>query len=228
MARPTPADIARRRQAIFIGLMASLSEPQAQAGLRLWDASYGQTRPTAIIEFVSELAAQLKLAPKQRHELRMGLYQALLKHDAGREPPPVSLAAESQAAGEPAPVMQTLAPGPPPYAVFHKVASGMLDAVREDSAVAVHDFVHSLEAQSAAGGLRPEEGRILLAWAQSGASLSPLIHAPEDLLARAVHACYVAACEALGPVAADRALVQAVTAAEALPEARQFSPRRFL
>lgn len=229
MARNTPADLARRRQAIYLGLIANLQESQAQAGLRLWDAGYGQTRPTAIIDFVSELATQLGLPPKQRHEVRMGLYQALLKYDAGREPPPAAAVTErsDEALG---PLAQTLSPtlGPPAYAVFNKVATEILNTVREDGSIAVHDFVASLEAQGAGSGLRSEELQPVLLWARGAGSLSGLIHSREEVLGRAVHALYVAACEALGPVAADRMLAQAVAAAEALPEARRFPARRFL
>ena len=42
------------------------------------------------------------------------------------------------------------------------------------------------------------------------------------------HLLYVAACEALGPVAADRLMSQAVRSAETLPEAATFPPQRLL
>lgn len=226
MARNNPADTALRRQAIYLGLMANLTEEQAQFGLRLWDSAYAQARATAIIDFVAELATQLGLTPKMRHELRLGLYQALLKHDTGPEAPPTPMPGF-----EPVPAaMQSLQPGmgPPPYRVFSRVAEEILGGVRDDGHVPLHDFQVALEAELATVKLSADLNVALVQWARGLGPLLAFINAAEGQLALAVQALYVATCEALGPVAADRLLAQSITSAETTPEARKFSPRRFL
>jgi len=65
------------------------------------------------------------------------------------------------------------------------------------------------------------------AWEQES-STDWCIDAPQNALAELVNAFYVALCEALGPVDADHVLTRAVREAEGLPQAREFSPRRFV
>lgn len=55
-----------------------------------------------------------------------------------------------------------------------------------------------------------------------------VVDAPQAELAKVVHLLYVALCEALGPVEADQVLMRAVRAAEQIPQARQFSPRKLI
>lgn len=232
-SRTAVADIARRRQAIYLGLSANLDEAQAKAALRVWDTGYAQTRPTAIIDFVADIALQLELPPKQRHEVRMGLYQALLRFDAGREMPPEipsgPLTAVGPAAGGVAAPVLPEGPGATPaYVVFSVVAEGLLEGVKNDGPVALHDFSHSLESQSTVTGPRGEDRPALLAWIQGSGGLSGFAKASEAQLARVVHSLYVASAEALGPVAADRLLAHSVSQAEGLREARRFSPRKLL
>jgi hypothetical protein len=54
------------------------------------------------------------------------------------------------------------------------------------------------------------------------------IEAMPGELAELVHLLYIALCENLGPVDADRVLTAAVQQADRLPEARRYSPRKFL
>lgn len=65
------------------------------------------------------------------------------------------------------------------------------------------------------------------AW-ERGAGSDWCIDAPQNVLAELVNVFYVALCEALGPVEADHVLTRAVREAEGLPQAREFSPRRFV
>lgn len=231
MARNSPADIARRRQAIYLGLVANLSEAQAQLGLRLWDTGYAQDRSSAIIDFVAELSAQLDLPPKQRHEVRMGLYQGLLKYDAGRNAAdmPAAPASMPPSGSLPTPTAgASSGDGAPMFTVFSMVAQSILGGVRADGLVAMHDFVGSLQAQQDSSGLKPDDLSSLIAWVKESGSLSAFARAREDLLARLIHVLYVATAEALGPVAADRLLAQSVSTAELSPEARKFPAKRFL
>lgn len=68
-----------------------------------------------------------------------------------------------------------------------------------------------------------------LAWASSEPSATRWqIAAPEATLAELVNLTYVALCEALGPIDADRLLTEAVREAQRIPAARRFSPRRLV
>jgi len=50
----------------------------------------------------------------------------------------------------------------------------------------------------------------------------------ENILAHAVHLIYMGLCETLGPIGADEVFHKAIASCEQLPEARRFSPARFL
>lgn len=228
-------DIARRRKALHLGLMGALDESQSQIGLRLWDQSFALQKPGAIIEFVAELSAQLSLTPKLRHEMRMGIYQALLKYDAGREPIPEinghaplhnSVAVAAVTPTPDVPVARVR--GSPEYVVFCALLQQLLEGLRLVDAVAKHDLIQSLQKQSGRSGLDFGRHHALTQWAKDGAPLGAFAAEPEDVLALAVHTLYVAFCEAIGPVATDQLLARAVRAAETLPEAIRFPPRRLL
>lgn len=232
-------DLARRRQAIFYGLSQTLGADQAQIGLRVWDTSYAKQKPSAIIDYVTELASTLELPPNLRHEMRMALYQALLKYDAGREtppsldhttpPPPVVAPAPTPATEKAPPVPKVVAlPPPAEFVVFTRIAQEIFDAVRDAGGVAQHEFRLSLQNQNGHSGLSVLERKQLIDWSKAGNPPADMAKTAEKTMARMVHVLYFAACEALGPVRGDRLLSLAVAAAEELPEARRYSPRKLL
>lgn len=229
-------DLARRRQAIFYGLSQTLGADQAQIGVRIWDGGYAKQRPSAIIDYVTEVASTLELPPNQRHEMRMALYQALLKYDAGRETPPALEQATPTPAAAPAATTEKAAavpkvvamPPPAEFVVFSCIAQEIFDAVRDAGGVAQHEFRLSLQNQNGHSGLSALERKQLIDWSKNGSPAADMAKTAEKTLARMVHVLYFAACEALGPVRGDRLLSLAVAAAEELPEARRYSPRKLL
>lgn len=228
-------DLARRRQAIFYGLSQTLGADQAQIGVRIWDASYAKQKPSAIIDYVTEVSSTLELPPSQRHEMRMALYQALLKYDAGRESPPAITPAAAPlpaaaTAAEKAPVAPKVVALPPAaeFVVFSRIAQEIFDGVRDAGGVAQHEFRLSLQNQNGHSGLSALERKQLIDWSKNGRSVADMTKTAEKTMARMVHVLYFAACEALGPVRGDRLLSLAVSAAEELPEARRYSPRKLL
>lgn len=227
MARNTTADIARRRQAIYLGLIATLNEQQAQQALSIWDTEYAQDRSTAIIDYVSEIATVLDLPPKVRHEVRMGLYQALLKYDAGRGTTGLDASQSIPASGA-ATASGSASQGPPHWVVFSFVINHLREGVQIDGAVSAQDFTYSLQQQARTSKLAAEDHAAMVSWSRGDTQTTVFLKLREDDMARMVHTIYVAMAESLGPVAADRLLAGAVTAAEALPEARLFPARRFL
>lgn len=69
----------------------------------------------------------------------------------------------------------------------------------------------------------------LLTWAAEGASDALTLSGyPEEQLKQLIHALYLCACDALGPVAADRLLSQSINRAQALPAAMEFPPDNLL
>jgi len=229
-------DLARRRQAIFYGLSQTLGADQAQIGVRIWDGSYAKQKPSAIIEYVTEVASTLELPPNQRHEMRMALYQALLKYDAGRaSPPAIETAAPAPPPAATAPPEKAAAaakvvalPPAAEFVVFSCIAQEIFDGVRDAGGVAQHEFRLSLQNQNGHSGLSALERKQLIDWSKNGSSAADMAKTAEKTLARMVHVLYFAACEALGPVRGDRLLSLAVSAAEELPEARRYSPRKLL
>ncbi len=225
-------DIARRRKALHVGLVGALDEAQVQIALRLWDQAFAQQRPGAIIEFVAQLSSQLGLPPKQRHEMRMGIYQALLKYDAGREPIPEprragALATAAAVASLPATPLAGVR-GSAEYVVFHTLLQQLMDGLLRIEALARHDLIQSLQKQGSRTGLTSGLHSALIQWARDDTALGAFAAEPAEVLSHTVHALYIALCEAVGPVATDQLLARAVRAAEGLPEAARFKPQRLL
>lgn len=210
-------DLARRRRAIAIGLDTQLEPLQCERALALWDSAYASSRATAIIDYVIDLAVQLDLPPRKRHELRMALYQSLLRNDVG-----AATVAASLAAATTNPVAQVASPA---YVVFLAVCARLLDGVRADQSGAYEDFKLLMRTVGLPKTLDRQE---LLAWVGGEGGLDALRRSSSGLLSEILHALYVAAAGALGPVAADQLLVAAINGAEKLPEARAFAPRQLL
>lgn len=227
-AAPDPAP-ARRRAALVIGLDPVLPPERQREALRLWDSGYALQRPAALPEYIAELARQFELSLRERHELRLSVYQALMKHDpqTGRG----AAAGNAPAAAGPKPAAApVVAPrlDPPPFVVFACMSAELMIGVRKGGPEAVQDFAVALEQHAAAAGLRADQSAILLRWARNQAPLDALAGAAERVFAGLFHAVYVATAEALGPVAADRLLARATQVASALPEASRFAPTRLL
>jgi len=138
------------------------------------------------------------------------------------------------AASPPAPPAPAVAPEPVPapanphQAVFAALASSLVGGVRQFHAAELPELLSDCRA-------RFERLRLPAALRQRArdalSSTEPAawyLDATPEQLASVVHELYVGLCEALGPVAADQVLVQAVRQAEQRPEARQVPPSRFL
>lgn len=226
-------DPVRRRQALHLGLESLLSPAQVDAALRIWDSQFATSRPMALAEYVAELSQLLQLGSVQeRHALRVALYSALARHEVHKQATaaPAAAAVRAPLPAANAPVVQAAAPPPasPAFIVFERMASEMLAAVARSGAGEVRDFAAALERHAASLRLAPETFGALAAWIQRRGDLRSLAAFGEDRFSGLMHAIYAAAAEALGPVVADRALARAAQSAEALPEARQFSPGRLM
>lgn len=220
------------RAALADGFAGVLGEPHVQSALALWDRRYAAGKPYALIEYVNELAAALTLPTRQRHELRMALYRALLAR--GIDP---TLNAPARAPAGPVPAQgaktatatATATPGGnAAFRVFRCVAQALFHGVRADGLGGARMFENALRRQTDAHGLTPAGRQALLRWAAEEDDDGYFQRMSSSEYPAVAHLLYVAACEALGPVAADRLLSRAVKQAEALPEAASFAPQRLL
>jgi hypothetical protein len=154
-------------------------------------------------------------------------------------PPPVSAAALAPVAaamqtGSSAPAASALpaAPTAPPPSADRAVCAELLRSaiaeVQRFHSTALTDLRSSALEQIDQGRLsQPVRKQARDAWGQPMQATWVIDGTPAEL-SQLVHQFYVALCEALGPVDADQVLTRAVRAAEQIPAARQFSPRKLI
>lgn len=138
-------------------------------------------------------------------------------------PLPAQPAAVAQAApAAPAPALS------PDRAVCAELLRSALVEIQRFHAHTLSDLRSSALEQIDQGGLsQPVRKQVRDAWNQP-LQAGWIIEATPAELSKLVHQFYVALCEALGPVDADQVLTRAVRAAEQIPAARQFSPRKLI
>lgn len=217
------------RDALAAGFADVLGTQHVDTALRLWDRHFAAGRPHALIEYVNQLAAALMLPTRQRHELRMALYRSLLAR--GIDPTRSNAAGPARPIGDGTPITRieiTGREGNPAFRVFRQVALVVLQGVRADALGAAQIFAAALDRHAESHGLDAGARHALGRWIAGEAADDFLQSVSVEAYSNLVHLLYVAACEALGPVAADRLLSQAVRRAEALPEAASFPPQRLL
>ena len=218
------------RDALAAGFEDVLGSQHVETALRLWDRHFAAGKSHALIEYVNQLAAALMLPTRQRHELRMALYRALLAR--GIDPTRGSDTARTPRAGadsSPIPRIDIGAGGnSPAFRVFRQVALAVLRGMRADALGAARTFAEALDRHAGSHGFDASARSALVRWVDGEAADDFLRSLDVERYSVLTHLLYVAACEALGPVAADRLMSQAVRSAETLPEAATFPPQRLL
>lgn len=218
------------REALAAGFAAVLGSQHVDTALQLWDRHFAAGKPHALIEYVNQLAAALMLPTRQRHELRMALYRSLLAQ--GIDPTRASPGgAPVRPAGDGAPIPRIAIAGRegnPAFRVFRQVALGVLQGVRADALGAAQIFASAIDRHASAHGLDAAARNALSRWVAGEAADDFLHSLSVEAYSSLAHLLYVGACEALGPVAADRLLSQSVRRAELMPEAVTFPPQRLL
>lgn len=208
------------RAALSTGLAAVLGEARVGAALQLWERRNAGGKPYTMIEYVNELTSTLALPARQRHELRIALYRALMERGID----PTLNTALPQAAQRPAAQQAANAP----FRVFRCVVHDVLGSVRADAMGGAQLFESTLRLRAAEHGLSAGLQQALLQWIDGADDNGYFLRAAPADYAAVTHLLYVAACEALGPVATDRLFSRAIARAEALPEAAAFPPQRLL
>jgi hypothetical protein len=213
------------REALADGFRGLLGDADTQSALSLWDRSYAAGKPHALIEYVNEVAATLMLPTRQRHEIRMALYRALLTR--GIDPTRNAGTAPRGAAPSSAPAGGG-ANASAAFRVFRSVVLDVFRGVGSAGATAERDFSQAIRRHASAHKITDSGRMALEAWAAQLDDDGYFLRLSSGEYPGFAHLMYVAACEALGPVLADRVFSAAIGQAETLPEAAQFPPRRLL
>lgn len=228
MAREDVA-IAGLRSALAGSFAGLLGEQHVEPALSLWDRRYANGKPYALIEYVNELSAALQLPNRQRHELRMALYRALLARgiDPTRQTSPSATRAETDTTPTPR-IEINGGDAQPAFRIFRHVALVILQGVRADHLGAADIFEAALRQYAKSHGVDDSGRDALIRWAGGDDAGGYFQRVAGERLPSLAHLLYVASCEALGPVAADRLMSRAIHGAEALPEAVVYPPQRLL
>lgn len=244
--------LSQRRRAAYAVLSPLLEEDALLDALRLQHQSMRGDAVSDIIGYIDQVAARHHIDAASRKKLYEAYYKALKQPEsklpmdpwplmqigttAAPAPAPVAPPAVSAAALEPvAAAMQAAAPAPvasapasPDRAVCAELLRTALAEVQRFHAGALSDLRSGALEQIDQGRLsQPVRKQVRDAWAQPLQATWVIEGTPQEL-SQVVHQFYVAMCEALGPVDADQVLTRAVRAADQMPQARQFSPRKLI
>jgi hypothetical protein len=138
------------------------------------------------------------------------------------------VAAAMQSVSPTLPAAPVAPPPTPDRAVCAELLRSAMAEVQRFHGAAMSDLRSSALEQIDQGRLsQPVRKQVREAWAQPTQATWVVDGTPAEL-SQLVHQFYVALCEALGPIDADQVLTRAVRAAEQIPAARQFSPRKLV
>ena len=232
----TVEDLTRRRRMVAHALREHLPGPVVLAAVRLCDDEFSRDPAFSLVKFLDRLTAADGSVAAVRPTLFVSLQKArMLSPDAlGADPLPKR--ARAAPAPPPAPARAAADAPPPPRAapaaggwdgVFNALLESLMSSLRRHHFALPAQALGHLSAEADGLGLSPAAGQELNAWLKSGApSFTPRTTRREMHLV--VHAFYLWACEALGPVGTDRLLTAAVREAEAHPAATRHPPQSLL
>ena len=249
MASPVeePSKLNHRRRAVYSALSNVFAQrPTAvEACFLLWEREFAQQPHFVATRFVRLCADANSLDEPQRMQLTRRIFEQLAQPYEQLPPFPQTLLDASAAAdaAPPARVEAVAAPEaaavpvalPPAQAVSAAasitgaVGRSLLSPVRAQSrsnpglvsAMLTDAFKHTK--------LDERSRSLALGWAlQGGSDDAALTPFSDASLRQIVQALYLAACDALGPVAADKLLSQSIARAQALPAAVEYPPEQLL
>lgn len=211
-------ELRRRRRAIYTGLCTLLDEAAARQGLGLWEREFSDKPVYALHDFLARICQQAGLEAR-RGDLHRALVRALSLDEADLAPDP------GPSAPGTVPVPGVSAPPPGAMTVFESLYGTMMEGLIQrqvETGVRVR-VMQRLVGLGLPAGLRGQ----VTDWISGEAAHLPQAVGLEGLRGL-LHLIYVAACEEMGPVSADRLLAEAVRVTEKLEEAELFSPRALL
>lgn len=247
MASPVeePSKLNHRRRAVFSALSTVFAQrPTAvEACFLLWEREFAQQPHFVATRFVRLCADANSLDEPQRMQLTRRIFEQLAQPYEQLPPFPQTLLEASAAAEAAQPASAETVATPvaaavvmPPAAAVSAAASitgavgrSLLSPVRAQSrsnpglvsAILTDAFKHTK--------LDERSRSLALGWAlQGGSDDAALTPFSDASLRQIVQALYLAACDALGPVAADKLLSQSIARAQALPAAVEYPPEQLL
>ncbi len=229
----------RNQRAVFAALVRMTKDRTLM--LECWDFFASKFRDVPVLsvsDFVGGLASHVGLDSNQKRNMTVALFAALNRDVAELPAVPARLleAADGSAnasmpsQGEAAEDMAaSSSSSTPAQTVFKALLGDLCYRLARTDPDAAADLGEIVAESSLPGSVPATVFAALSAWADGGfdAAACPG-DIPEQHLTDVVHQYYVAACEAVGPVAVDRLMSRAVEAASKLPEADLFPPDRLL
>lgn len=226
-------EAARRRLVVIHSLRDLLSPPEQQEALGLWDRSFAQSRAFAVVSFVSKLDELLGLGARAS-----AIQRSLSQRMFMREEELTASATGGGTArswGDPSNIATTApesarATAPrastPAAVVFGDLLTGVVRRIARRLDGEPTALARGLKRGLGGIALGAEARRAVSAWCETTLVSSTLdLHEVGDMKA-VMHAIYLFACDTFGPTLADRIFSDAIRAAEELPEASRFSPRK--
>jgi hypothetical protein len=225
--------IEHNRRAVYSALSTVCNERSLlEQAFFFWEEHYSQEGTFRVSQYIDALMQHVGLNQSQRRELSVALYAAMGKPDQALAAIPAVLRRNQKGAATPTPAAAEIAAGKPlvglsaASAVLGELLTQLVDgAVRRGK---LEDLIESLD--FAGTELGAASARAATQWLKNElrdarAFAAQVAEADRRSIVNLV---YMALCEAVGPVGADRLLAQAAQQAERLPEAIEFSPRQLL
>jgi hypothetical protein len=223
--------IEHNRRAVYSALSAVCNERSLlEQAFFFWEEHYSQQGSFRVSQYIDALMQHVGLNQAQRRELSVALYAAMGKPDQALAAVPAVLRRDQSTAAVPG--AQAATPKPLTPQSSATAILGELLAQLVDGAVRAHKLEDLLEnLDFGATELNPASARAAKHWVanqlRDARGVAAQIVEADDRRS-VVNVIYMALCEALGPVAADRILGHATQQAERLAEAADFSPRQLL
>lgn len=252
-ARPGPPKLNQRRRAVHAALSAQFGDRHTavSAGFRLYEREFAGQPHFVVTRFVSRCAELIGLADAERIALTRRTFELLAQpyESLPRFPeellattgaattgaatpatPRTAAPAAGPAADAPRPLsFSAAAPLPAHATIAGAVARTLLAPVRAQ-ARSQPAMIREIIGDAMEHARLPADARErCMTWCLNGAADdSLLVDLDTAQLRRWIHLLYLAACDALGPVASDRLLAQAIARAGGLPAAVEFAPDQLL
>jgi len=197
-------------------LAPRLGAEAAETAADVWQRDYSSKPGFGVVKFIQYVAGEHGLPDPARRKLRLALFNRLYETGEGET---AETGAQAGIASAEAPRDATDAAALVGARLLAAMVAGLPSRQRVDFFSALRDNARAEDILD-----RPA----LKALDDWDGMEDPVLPSSENALRAIVHAAYLAACDAAGPAAADRALGEAVRRVEALPEADRFSPRALL
>jgi hypothetical protein len=221
--------IEHNRRAVYSALSAVCNDRSLlEQAFFFWEEHYSQQGTFRVSQYIDALMQHVGLNQAQRRELSVALYAAMGKPDQALAVIPAVLRRTRDGAAAPsAPTAaRPSAPQSSATTILGELLAHLVDgAVR---ARKLEDLLEILDFRQTQ--LAPASARAATQWAanqlrEARSFAAQIVEADRRSM---VNLLYMALCEAVGPVSADRILGNATQQAERLPEALEFSPRQLL